>query len=820
MIQVPGYLIKREIGKGGMATVYLAVQASLDREVALKVMQPTLANDPNFSRRFMQEARTLASLSHPHIVAVYDVGVTEAQLHYFSMQHLPGGDFAHRIRDGVGETEVVRVLAGVARALGFAHQRGFVHRDVSPANILYDASGHPVLTDFGIARAVARTSRLTNAGVSVGTSQYMSPEQARGADVDARSDIYSLGCVAYEALTGKPPYGGDDGFAIAYAHVFEPIPRLPENLAHWQPLVDRALAKNAAERYANLDEFLEALARVGAAPLPVEPGPEPEVFDDSDFASFVEAHRTQPIPAELLGVLPPAAVAPEPASATSRAPERPAAASGAEPTRQRRARTIGIAAGALALLVIVVFALTRSPPRDGGTERAPASVASDSAEPIATAVAARAESGSSATAPAAAPAGGGNAPSVSVDAATLPAPADDPAALRIAIATTAVDPVPELLALANADLAALRYTQPTGRNALERYELAAKIAERRRATRELERARTGVAAVASGYVELAEKRLGERNEPEFLALLERAERIAAKVPEGAAVGQRVRARRASLRDASIEAGRAAAREWDRPAAIAAFERALALDASSKDARRGLADAQRIGQPGFVFQDPGKDGQGPQMIVVGKLAVARTETTLGEFRRYWKARGARARGDRPACRDRESFFRGGSKSRSFESPGYPQTARHPVVCVAWADADGYARWLSTQTGKRYRLPTAAEWAALARGAAGASDCRANVGDSRYRSRFDARDAYGCDDRHAEAAPVASYDASAAGLYDLVGNVREWVADCAPGCREHVAIGSAWFSGRDAAQRAALGNGVAANTVGFRVVREID
>ena len=112
MIQVPGYLIKKEIGKGGMATVWLAVQASLEREVALKVMQPTLANDPNFSRRFLQEARTLASLSHPNIVAVYDVGVTDAQLHYFSMQHLPGGDFADRITRGIPEWEVVRVLSG------------------------------------------------------------------------------------------------------------------------------------------------------------------------------------------------------------------------------------------------------------------------------------------------------------------------------------------------------------------------------------------------------------------------------------------------------------------------------------------------------------------------------------------------------------------------------------------------------------------------------------------------------------------------------------------------------------------------------------
>ncbi len=266
VIQVAGYTIKQEIGVGGMATVYLAVQTSLEREVALKVMTPALVADPNFSRRFLMEARTLASLSHPNIVAVYDVGVTEQQLHYFSMQHLPGGDFAQRIKAGPPDaSEVALVLAGVARALGFAHLRGFVHRDVSPANILFDASDNPVLTDFGIARAVTRTSRLTNAGASVGTSHYMSPEQARGGNVDARSDLYSLGAVAYEALTGQPPFDGEDGFAIAYAHVFEPVPRLPQRLAAWQPLVDRALAKDPADRFPDSEAFVAALEAVGAS---------------------------------------------------------------------------------------------------------------------------------------------------------------------------------------------------------------------------------------------------------------------------------------------------------------------------------------------------------------------------------------------------------------------------------------------------------------------------------------------------------------------------------------------------------------------------
>ena len=247
-IEIPGYQIKREIGAGGMASVHLAVQTSLEREVAIKVMAPALAADPQFSKRFLQEARMLASLAHPNIVAVYDVGVTPAQLHYFSMQYLPGGDLASRVQRGLEERDLVLTLAGVARAIGYAHARGYVHRDVAPGNVLFDANNNPVLTDFGIALATVTGGHVTSSGFSVGTSHYMSPEQARGGDVDARSDIYSLGVLAYFGLARKPPYDGADGFAVAYAHVFEPIPRLPAPFAQWQPLLDRALAKDPKDR--------------------------------------------------------------------------------------------------------------------------------------------------------------------------------------------------------------------------------------------------------------------------------------------------------------------------------------------------------------------------------------------------------------------------------------------------------------------------------------------------------------------------------------------------------------------------------------------
>ncbi|WP_257388576.1 serine/threonine-protein kinase, partial [Tahibacter caeni] len=262
MIEIPGYQIKREIGQGGMASVHLAVQTSLERQVALKVMSPALAADPTFTRRFLQEARTLASLAHANIVQVFDVGVTPNQLHYFSMQYLPGGDFVARVQRGLDESELKRVLTGVARALAYAHERGYVHRDVAPGNILFDSADNPVLTDFGIALAASQATRITSTGFSVGTSHYMSPEQARGGDIDARSDLYSLGVLAWYGLTGKPPYDGADGFAVAYAHVFEAIPRLPAAQAHWQELIDRCLAKDPKDRYVDAAQVLTAIEAV------------------------------------------------------------------------------------------------------------------------------------------------------------------------------------------------------------------------------------------------------------------------------------------------------------------------------------------------------------------------------------------------------------------------------------------------------------------------------------------------------------------------------------------------------------------------------
>ena len=202
-------------------------------------MPPEFARDPERVERFEREVRAAAGLTHPNIVTVYEFGQGEGQ-HFYTMELMPGGDLKARIRehpDGMPAAEAVSVAAVVARALDYAHKRGLVHRDVKPENILFGEDGTPQLTDFGIARAMSEGTRMTAAGMIIGSPHYMSPEQAQRLAVDGRSDLYSLGVVIYEMLTGRLPFDTGDTLAVAYAHVNDPVPELPSELARWQPVV-------------------------------------------------------------------------------------------------------------------------------------------------------------------------------------------------------------------------------------------------------------------------------------------------------------------------------------------------------------------------------------------------------------------------------------------------------------------------------------------------------------------------------------------------------------------------------------------------------
>lgn len=260
-IQIPGYRILSVLGRGGMATVYLAVQESLDRQIALKIMSATLGADPAFSDRFLREGRIAANLHHPNLVPVYDVGVHEG-MHYIAMQYQSGGSLDSEKLQGLSVEQSLAITKDIAKALGYAHSKGFVHRDVKPDNILFNERGQAVLVDFGIARATDASNSMTQTGSILGTPYYMSPEQARGKEIDGRADIYSLGILLYQMLTGEVPYKGDDPVAVCVQHLNSPIPRLPEGFSRLQSLVDRMLAKDPQDRFPGTRELLRAIESI------------------------------------------------------------------------------------------------------------------------------------------------------------------------------------------------------------------------------------------------------------------------------------------------------------------------------------------------------------------------------------------------------------------------------------------------------------------------------------------------------------------------------------------------------------------------------
>ncbi len=255
--RIPGYRMIRPLGVGGMASVYLALQESLDREVALKVMAPALAANQEFTDRFLKEGRITAKLSHPNLVTVFDIG-QHGTIYYLAAEFIPGGTLREKLSGGISIAEALDVAREVAMGLHYAHEMGFVHRDVKPGNVLFKGNGTAVLADFGIAKSMDQKTMATQAGSSIGTPHYMSPEQARAEKVDGRSDLYSLGAMLFEMLTGSPPYDAADPFTIALMHVTHPLPQLPNDLQWLQPLIDGLMAKNADDRYATGEAFVAA----------------------------------------------------------------------------------------------------------------------------------------------------------------------------------------------------------------------------------------------------------------------------------------------------------------------------------------------------------------------------------------------------------------------------------------------------------------------------------------------------------------------------------------------------------------------------------
>ncbi|MEU4315914.1 protein kinase [Nocardia sp. NPDC024068] len=365
-----GYTIENRLGAGGWGIVYLAADPRLPRPVALKLLDPTMADD-EARHRFALEADLTARLDHPNIVTIYDRGV-EGEIPWIAMQYVPGGDAAALL--GVEPERALRIGAQIADALDHAHRAGVLHRDVKPSNFLITPAepGQPervLLTDFGIARLRDATSRLTRTGSVTGTAAYISPEQVSGEEVDHRADQYSLACSLFVLLTGQPPYPVSEPIALAHAHVYSP-PMLPGHLVPRLQVLDRvfakALAKQPDDRYATCAEFIADAHRALALPVPPESAATPRMPTPANTtavsaptppttSSPASPTTSSPTRAAASSLTPPARApedqtsSPAPTDTTAVSPATPPEAAG---PRSRRTSPLVVAAAAVAAVII------------------------------------------------------------------------------------------------------------------------------------------------------------------------------------------------------------------------------------------------------------------------------------------------------------------------------------------------------------------------------------------------------------------------------------------------------------------------------------
>jgi serine/threonine protein kinase len=303
------YKIERLLGKGGMGAVFLAHDLTLDREVAIKVLPPDVSQDEHVIKRFQQEAKTAAKLDHTNIIPIYRVE-SDGGLNYFVMKYISGTSLEDLLetKQAMPVADIQRILWEAACALGHAHQRGVVHRDVKPANIMFDHDGKVMLTDFGISKALQSASGLTGTGMIIGTPHYMAPEQAKGQPVDGRADQYALGVVGYRMITGALPFSGDSVHTILYKHIFEEAPRtsavrsgIPGFISD---AIARALTKEPDQRFATMEDFATAVwpeqpvsaPRGGKSGTTSRPRPKPAVTAESPTESVSSMAPTTPMP--------------------------------------------------------------------------------------------------------------------------------------------------------------------------------------------------------------------------------------------------------------------------------------------------------------------------------------------------------------------------------------------------------------------------------------------------------------------------------------------------------------------------------------------
>jgi serine/threonine-protein kinase PpkA len=780
---IPGYRIIRKINHGGMSTVYLAIQESMGRVVALKVMSPALNGDPTFSERFQREANIVGQLSHPNIVSIYDIG-RHNKLNYIAMDYLPGGSIHDKMLGGFSANDALEILREMASALDHAHDKGYIHRDIKPENILFRDGGSAVLTDFGVALARNNGGRSTHAGTVVGTPHYMSPEQTRGKLSDGRSDLYSLGVVFYEMLTGAVPYQGDEAVAIALKHLASPLPKLPPQHRRYQEILDKLLDKEPDKRY---QTGRDLVVDIEMLQLKMREFGGHDTEHDSDnlgqqlhtltqtvwlrFATSVSdvcrrgynaVRRVRFSRQRGFYQIPPE---------TTALSDFPTQQNTLVATRLQNAvakqqkfywlsgifnrHPRAIIAGSTAVLLAALLLLLTGNSPDEPTPPALAShsgAASSGAAHTAVASSAKPQAHSSSSIAAASrplePAAPTTASSqlnprvaaVSSRTGTRAVALADP---RVMFPVINQEPVSEPLGKPlNTD----NSRQPEPQQAADRLSSSSQSSAASRSSSPQQSSSSAPSRFALSVpttpsnARVRIMNIREKYTP-GMRLTPGRYQIEVTAP-----GYRKYLRWTTLKQQDLV----------KPVTLTE-QRAVGSVFYSKLASGGNGPAMVVVPAGsYRMGGPSANSQPIHKVTINRrFAVSQHEVTFNEYERF-------------------------AKRENMPLPGDNRWGRgeRPVVNVSWEEADKYAQWLSKQTNLRYRLPSEAEWEYVAKSgkqrdypwgnnmknAAGNANCRRYC-DSDFIGFFSSK-----------TAPVGSFNRNEFGTYDMAGNVAEWVADC--------------------------------------------
>ncbi|MET0356624.1 MAG: bifunctional serine/threonine-protein kinase/formylglycine-generating enzyme family protein [Cellvibrio sp.] len=729
-LQIPGYRIIRKINQGGMSTVYLAIQISVGRIVALKVMNPGLTSDPAFSERFQREATIVGQLSHPNIVAIYDIGRKE-DLNYIAMDYLPGGSVHDKMINGLTGEEALRVTKEVANALDHAHEKGYIHRDIKPENILFRADNSAVLSDFGVAKGIVGVSRMTHVGTVVGTPHYMSPEQTRGQTVDARSDLYSLGVVFFEMLTGALPYQGEDAVTIALKHISAPIPKLPLQYQAYQRILEKFLAKDPNQRFQSGREISAAIDQLeNATRVPYITNSAPE---DLSIMALIRAlfsatasaiswrwkkltnlrwtnaegfHYKKTTHDSVFG----SEVAPT--------------VFGARVHQQTHINTLLVfnnrnirkLISILAVLVFLWCVLSVTvqsafsthannwPQFLNSATRATANIfLPDESQENAVFVS--------------------NASSQAASQSSVQTSADTTPAVAVANTNSSEQASSQVSAIisqqSSSESSSLAPAAPTYALTIDTVPNDARI----RLLNVPDRSKDGV-ELASGRYRIEVSKNGYKTKTDWIEI--KGEPLKVNIELDVDLDAENISTK-TITQASVSGGKNA------PALV------------------------RIASGSYIMGDDSNMHTAPahKVTINRAFAISKYEITFAEYDIYAQATNKPLPGDNGWGRD-----------------------NRPVIHVSWEDANAYAQWLSKTTGKKFRLPTEAEWEYAAR--AGSTDIFW-WGNNEQDAKGKANCRRGCLSNFSglfgsKTAPVGNYSPNAFGLYDTAGNVSEWVQDC--------------------------------------------